>query len=72
MKGEDPKHTKVVSLYEDLTNILVHTVKCNPGQHDGDEWVFTCIYTWRDDLDVNVPEKSELAPDSCGNATLTP
>jgi hypothetical protein len=61
----------VVSLYEDLTNILVHTVKCNPGQHDGDEWVFTCIYTWRDDLDVNVPEKSESTLDICGDTILT-
>lgn len=71
LKGEDPKHTKVVSLYEDLTNILVHTVKCNPGQHDGDEWVFTCIYTWRDDLDVNVPEKSESTLDTRGDTILT-
>ncbi|KAF5315725.1 hypothetical protein D9611_004866 [Ephemerocybe angulata] len=57
LKGDDPKHTQVISLYEDLTNILVPTVKCNPAPY-GEEWIFTCIYTWKDEMDTTVPEKS--------------
>ncbi|KAJ2913215.1 hypothetical protein MD484_g7208, partial [Candolleomyces efflorescens] len=57
LKGDDPKHSKVITLYEDLTSILVAGVKFSPGK-DGEEWTFTCIYTWKDDLDPTVKERS--------------
>ncbi|KAJ2933788.1 hypothetical protein H1R20_g3298, partial [Candolleomyces eurysporus] len=57
LKGDDPKHSKVITLYEDLTSILVPGVKFSPGK-EGEEWIFTCIYTWKDDLDPTVKERS--------------
>jgi hypothetical protein len=50
----------VITLYEDLTSILVPGVKFSPGK-EGEEWVFTCIYTWKDDLDPTVKERSEFS-----------
>lgn len=47
---EDPKNTKVIRFYEDLTNLLVTSMKHEVGQRVGsDEWTLKCIYTYSDD-----------------------
>ncbi|KAJ3479088.1 hypothetical protein NLI96_g9309 [Meripilus lineatus] len=44
---KDPKHTAVLRLYEDLTNILVLGVEFehNPHNHPEDDSVFDCVLT---------------------------
>lgn len=47
--SDDPKHTEVIKVYEDLTNLLVPAIKMQAGKYlDLDEWIFTCIYTYSD------------------------
>jgi len=55
LKGEDPKTSRVIRLYEDLTNILVPVGKYTAAD---DSWNFTCIYTWTDESDDKHPENS--------------
>lgn len=45
--NDDPKVGQTVRLYEDLTNLLVISMKHATGKWLGlDEWVMTCIYSY--------------------------
>jgi len=44
---EDPKNTQVIRFYEDLTNLLVTSMKHEVGQRD--DWTLKCIYTYSED-----------------------
>ncbi|KAF8627725.1 hypothetical protein AX15_004269 [Amanita polypyramis BW_CC] len=47
---EDPKNTEVIRFYEDLTNLLVTSMKHQASHRPGaDEWTLKCIYTYSDD-----------------------
>ena len=47
--ADDPKNAAVIQFYEDLTNLLVPSLKFEPGKYLGlDEMCFTCIYTYMD------------------------
>ncbi|KAF9014044.1 hypothetical protein BDQ17DRAFT_1270187 [Cyathus striatus] len=44
--SDDPKHAQVIKFYEDLTNLLVPSIKAGKSKYFGlDEWIFTCVYT---------------------------
>ncbi len=47
---EDPKNTEVIRFYEDLTNLLVTSMKHQASHRPGaDEWILKCIYTYSED-----------------------
>jgi hypothetical protein len=50
---DDPKTAAVIHLYEDLTNLLVTSLKFESGKYFGlEETCFSCIYTYSDLSDV--------------------
>ncbi|KAJ7632827.1 hypothetical protein FB45DRAFT_1057849 [Roridomyces roridus] len=47
--SEDPKHTQLVSLYEDITNLLITDIKVQESNFFNlEDWTVTCIYTQPD------------------------
>ncbi|EAU88775.2 hypothetical protein CC1G_01148 [Coprinopsis cinerea okayama7 len=42
--------TKVIRLYEDLTNVLISGVKCAKNTYGAEDWTFNCVYTHTDPL----------------------
>ncbi|KAF8350512.1 hypothetical protein F5887DRAFT_1208823 [Amanita rubescens] len=47
---EDPKNAEVIRFYEDLTNLLVTSMKHQASHRPGaDEWILKCIYTYSED-----------------------
>lgn len=57
--SDDPKMTEVVRFYEDLTNLLVTDVKPQPARYlHVEDWLLTCIYSYRDVVSQKVPSKS--------------
>ncbi|KAF8891217.1 hypothetical protein BD779DRAFT_1670860 [Infundibulicybe gibba] len=56
---DDPKHVQVIKFYEDLTNLLVPSMKVQPGKYLGiDDWSLTCIFTFVDEESEKVYKKS--------------
>jgi len=57
--SQDPKIGTVIGFYEDLTNVIVPTMKTQPGKYlDTDEWILNCCYTHKDVVnDNNTPPK---------------
>jgi hypothetical protein len=52
---DDPKQVEIIKFYEDLTNLLVPSMKFQPAKDSGlDEWTFTCIYTYMDVDDTSI------------------
>ncbi|KAF8163530.1 hypothetical protein B0H34DRAFT_795235 [Crassisporium funariophilum] len=46
---DDPKYVQIVKFYEDLTNLLVPTMRLQKGKYlDMDEWVLGCVYSFTD------------------------
>ncbi|KZT71421.1 hypothetical protein DAEQUDRAFT_764002 [Daedalea quercina L-15889] len=41
----DPKNAAVISIYEDMTNLLITNAKIEKSQNGVDENIFTCVYT---------------------------
>ncbi|TFK30103.1 hypothetical protein FA15DRAFT_609201 [Coprinopsis marcescibilis] len=51
---DEPKAARVTRLYEDLTNILISSVKCSSSAIPGkEEWAYTCVYTHSDPTSPN-------------------
>ncbi|KDR73573.1 hypothetical protein GALMADRAFT_228017 [Galerina marginata CBS 339.88] len=47
--SSDPKYGIIIAFYEDLTNVIVPTMKNQPGKYlDKDEWALSCCYTHKD------------------------
>ncbi|EGO21082.1 hypothetical protein SERLADRAFT_441471 [Serpula lacrymans var. lacrymans S7.9] len=61
--ADDPKHVEVIKFYEDLTNLLVPSLKFEPNQYytSEDDTTFTCVYTYvsPEDIPKNTPEWRE-------------
>lgn len=57
---EDPKNAEVIRFYEDLTNLLVTSMKHQTSHRPGaDEWILKCIYTYsEDDIATDALQKS--------------
>ncbi|KAG5654124.1 hypothetical protein H0H81_007176 [Sphagnurus paluster] len=54
---DDPRHAEILKFYEDLTNLLVPTMKSHPGKYLGlDEWSLSCVYTLPEDEDTPSPK----------------
>ncbi|KAM6500328.1 hypothetical protein JOM56_003342 [Amanita muscaria] len=53
---EDPKNAQVIRFYEDLTNVLVTSMKHGSGPED--EWILKCVYTFSDDGLADETQKS--------------
>ncbi|KAK7054635.1 hypothetical protein VNI00_003098 [Paramarasmius palmivorus] len=44
---DDPKNTEVIKFYEDVTNLLVPSMKPKPGRYvNTEDWNLTCVYTY--------------------------
>lgn len=57
---EDPKMGEVIKFYEDLTNLIVPSIKVQPGRYlKTDECLLTCCYTYKDVTDKDAIPKSE-------------
>jgi hypothetical protein len=53
--ADDPKHAEVIRFYEDLTNLLVCSMKLQKANRFNlDEWVLSCIYSYEANSDPNV------------------
>ncbi|THG99834.1 hypothetical protein EW026_g2600 [Hermanssonia centrifuga] len=53
-RTDDPKFTKAIKLYEDLTNFLILSVTTNKSPHyDYQETCYTCVYTLTDENGAN-------------------
>ncbi|KAF5358061.1 hypothetical protein D9756_001359 [Leucocoprinus leucothites] len=62
MVAEDPKHREAISLYEDLTNIIVLNIRSTPSSTGRkDEWQFTCCYTHTNESDSVNPATRSLS-----------
>lgn len=47
---DNPKLTEIIKFYEDLTNLIVPSMKLQKGQFfDTDEWFFNCVYSYIDE-----------------------
>ncbi|ESK88053.1 hypothetical protein Moror_10794 [Moniliophthora roreri MCA 2997] len=44
---DDPKNAEVIKFYEDITNLLVPSMKPKPGRYlNTEDWNLTCVYTY--------------------------
>ena len=58
--ADDPKQVEIIKFYEDLTNLLVPSMKFQPAKNSGlHEWTFTCIYTYLDVDDTSANDDGE-------------
>jgi len=58
----DPKYGTLVKFYEDLTNVLITSMRVLPGRYlNTDDYSMTCIYSYRDVVDKTVPTKSAFS-----------
>lgn len=71
--NQDPKIMTVISFYEDLTNVIVPSMKNVPGRYFGlEEWVLNCCYTHKDVVNPAEPStKSSVHSLTRSGATLT-
>lgn len=48
--ADDPKLAEIIKFYEDLTNLIVPSMKLQKGKFfDTDEWVLNCVYSFTDE-----------------------
>ena len=60
---DDPKQAEVMRFYEDVTNIIIPSVKVSKGKYfDLDEWVLSCVYTH---TDPGNPTSSDIGKSMC-------
>jgi len=60
---DDPKQAEVMRFYEDMTNIIIPSVKASKGRFfDLDEWVLSCVYTHADPAN---PTSSNVGKSTC-------
>lgn len=56
----DPKQTQVIRFYEDLSNVLVPSMKTMPGRYcNTEDWLMNCCYTYSDVTDPTFEPKSK-------------
>lgn len=60
---DEPKKAKVITFYEDLTDVLVTNVKIEPCKLDDQEedCLFSCVYTFKDNDDPAITQSKSLA-----------
>jgi len=47
---DDPKMTEIIKFYEDLTNLIVPSMKLQKGKYlNTDEWILNCVYSYVDE-----------------------
>ncbi|KAF8809100.1 hypothetical protein BYT27DRAFT_7232467 [Phlegmacium glaucopus] len=48
---DDPKLAEIIKFYEDLTNLIVPSMKLGKGKYlDTDEWILNCVYSYTDEV----------------------
>ena len=48
---DDPKLGEIIKFYEDLTNLLVPSMKLQRGKYfNTDEWLMNCVYSHTDQI----------------------
>ena len=70
--SSDPKYSKIISFYEDLTNIIVPYMKSHPGKYpveDTDDWVLRCLYVHKDVVNKQATngKSASIMSDACYN-----
>lgn len=56
----DPKQTQIIRFYEDLSNVLVPSMKSVTGRYlNTEEWMLNCCYTYTDVTEPTSLPKSE-------------
>ncbi|KAF8590050.1 hypothetical protein K439DRAFT_1382683 [Ramaria rubella] len=69
-KSADPKIAMVIRLYEELTGILITSVKYEPGMYKEESAVYTCVQTTTNNKSLNFTLKffQEIVEDTPSNS----
>ena len=64
---DDLKVGEIIKFYEDLTNLIVPSMKLQKGKYLGtEEWILNCVYSYVNEEDANsqkpAKSKSEFFP----------